>query len=69
MVEGRLDLDEAEELARLVARFKVAGGGVQTATRRAAPSQQRQQRPQPATRGANALAYAPQADEDTWEEF
>ena len=66
---SRVLADEAEELARLVARFKVAGGGVQTATRRVASPQQRQQRPQPATRGATAFAYAPQADEDTWEEF
>ena len=69
---SRVLADEAEELARLVARFKVAGGGVQTATRRSAPPQQRQpqrQSQRPATRGATALAYAPRADEETWEEF
>ncbi len=65
---SRVLADEAEELARLVARFKVAGGGVQTATRRSSPPPQRQSQ-RPATRGATALAYAPGADEESWEEF
>jgi methyl-accepting chemotaxis protein len=65
---SRVLADEAEELARLVARFKVAGGGVETATRRTAPASPRPQR-RPVSRGATALAYAPQADEETWEEF
>ena len=65
---SRVLADEAHELARLVARFRVTGGGVQTATRTVghrpmAPSAR------PATRGATALAHAPQANEETWEEF
>jgi methyl-accepting chemotaxis protein len=70
---SRVLADEAQELARLVARFKVTGGGLQhAATRSAAPSRSR---PAPApqqrlaTRGATALAPAAQAEEDSWEEF
>ena len=65
---SRVLADEAQELARLVARFKVSNGGVQLATRTVAPSPQRPAQ-RPLTRGATALAMAPQADEESWEEF
>ena len=65
---SRVLADEAHELARLVARFRVTGGGVQTATRTVA-SRPAAPQPRPQTRGATALAHAPRADEDTWEEF
>ncbi|WP_374577732.1 methyl-accepting chemotaxis protein [Phenylobacterium sp.] len=68
---SRVLADEAQELARLVARFKVTGGGLHTATRTAPSSPARTAAPPPrlATRGATALAPAAQADEDSWEEF
>ncbi|MEK7429772.1 MAG: methyl-accepting chemotaxis protein [Pseudomonadota bacterium] len=65
---SRVLADEAEELARLVARFKVTGGGMRSAARRAPPASHGHQS-RPATRGATALAHAPRSDEDTWEEF
>ncbi|WP_312160702.1 methyl-accepting chemotaxis protein [Phenylobacterium sp.] len=67
---SRVLADEAQELARLVARFRVTGGGVQAATRTVAPTPHR---PPPAqrlaTRGATALAPSAHADQDSWEEF
>ena len=66
---SRVLADEAQELARLVARFKVTGGGVQTATRTVGAPRAHQPAPRPATRGATALATAAHADEDSWEEF
>jgi methyl-accepting chemotaxis protein len=68
---SRVLADEAEELARLVARFKVTGGGVAIARATPAPAQRHTAPPQrrPATRGATALATAPQAEDDSWEEF
>ena len=68
---SRVLADEAQELARLVARFKVTGGGLHTAARTVAPGPARMSAPPPrlATRGATALAPAAQADEDSWEEF
>jgi methyl-accepting chemotaxis protein len=68
---SRVLADEAEELARLVARFKVTGGVMATARATPAPAQRHAAPPQrrPATRGATALATAPQAEDDSWEEF
>ncbi len=74
---SRVLADEAQELARLVARFKVTGGGAVVAARQhhaaPAPAPRPAARPshQPAlaTRGATALAASPDTDNDTWEEF
>ncbi|MET3527042.1 methyl-accepting chemotaxis protein [Phenylobacterium koreense] len=67
---SRVLADEAQELARLVARFKVSNGGVQLATRTVTQVQPRPTAaPRPMTRGATALAAAPHADEESWEEF
>ncbi|WP_293405602.1 methyl-accepting chemotaxis protein [Phenylobacterium sp.] len=66
---SRVLADEAQELARLVARFRVTGGGVQTATRTVSAPRAHQPASRPATRGATALATAAHADEDSWEEF
>jgi len=67
---SRVLADEAEELARLVARFRVNGGHAAPVARNAPPPQ-RPAAPlhRPAVRGATALAAAPQAEDDTWEEF
>jgi methyl-accepting chemotaxis protein len=65
---SRVLADEAQELARLVARFKVSNGGVQLATRTVAHSAPRPA-PRTMTRGSAALAIAPQHDEESWEEF
>ena len=61
--------EETAHLRALVARFKVTGGGVQTATRTVGAPRAHQPAPRPATRGATALATAAHADEDSWEEF
>ncbi len=75
---SRVLADEAQELARLVARFKVTGGAPVAATRHHAPAAPaprpaaRPSAPQPAayaSRGNTALASAPEADADGWEEF
>ena len=66
---SRVLADEAQELARLVARFRVTGGGVQTATRTVGAPRAHQPAPRPVSRGATALATAAHADEDSWEEF
>ncbi|MFN3512039.1 MAG: methyl-accepting chemotaxis protein [Phenylobacterium sp.] len=70
---SRVLADEAQELARLVSRFKVSGAAAAT---RAAPAPAPRPAAKPAapapalaTRGATALAVQPQADEDGWEEF
>ena len=65
---SRVLADEAQELARLVARFKVTGGGVQQTSARA-PERHHAPAPRLATRGNTALAAAPQAEDDSWEEF
>jgi methyl-accepting chemotaxis protein len=72
---SRVLADEAEELARLVGRFRVtgsAGGSVRAAPERQsnpsrAPERSAASRPQ--SRGATALAHQPHAEDDTWEEF
>ena len=73
--------DEAQELGRLVARFKVSGGAQASAVRTPAPAArqaaapapraaaQRQVRSAPATSGANALATRAEPQDDSWEEF
>jgi methyl-accepting chemotaxis protein len=68
---SRVLADEAHELARLVARFRVTGGGVQTATRTvgSAPPRQHQPAQRLATRGATALAPSAHVEQDSWEEF
>ena len=67
---SRVLAEEAQELARLVARFRVSNGGVQMATHKVAPSHSRPSAAhRPLTRGATALAAAPQVDEESWEEF
>ncbi|MDO8377346.1 methyl-accepting chemotaxis protein [Phenylobacterium sp.] len=75
---SRVLADEAEELARLVGRFRVSGG-TQAASRaperqhaapaRHAPAPRSQAQYAPATRGNTALAQQPQAEDDSWEEF
>jgi methyl-accepting chemotaxis protein len=67
---SRVLADEAQELARLVARFKVSGGAqAATPTRSAPPAPAPRATASYATRGATALAAAPQAEQDGWEEF
>jgi methyl-accepting chemotaxis protein len=70
---SRVLADEAEELARLVGRFRVTGSGTVRAApeRHANPSRapERTTSSRPQTRGATALAHQPQAEEEGWEEF
>jgi methyl-accepting chemotaxis protein len=68
---SRVLADEAEELARLVARFKISGATrVERAPQERTPARRPAAAPQRyATQGANALASAPQEDADNWEEF
>ncbi|MBP9231303.1 MAG: chemotaxis protein, partial [Phenylobacterium sp.] len=72
---SRVLADEAEELARLVGRFRVSGAPqaarAQAAPARHAPAHRPQvtQHHAPVSRGNTALAHQPQADDDTWEEF
>ncbi|WP_304187039.1 methyl-accepting chemotaxis protein [Phenylobacterium aquaticum] len=65
---SRVLAEEAQELARLVGRFRVNG---QAATRAPAQAHRPSVAPaaQPRSRGATALAARPQAQDDTWEEF
>ena len=76
---SRVLADEAEELARLVARFKITGGAVAARpTAHARPAPRRAATPttsrppsgaRPAFNGAAAMASAPQEEIDGWEEF
>ena len=73
---SRVLADEAEELARLVGRFRVTGGAAVSRAAPAAPARhapahrpQTTQHHAPVSRGNTALAHQPQADDDTWEEF
>ncbi|MFN3575013.1 MAG: methyl-accepting chemotaxis protein [Phenylobacterium sp.] len=75
---SRVLADEARELARLVARFKVSAVHAPKAERSAAVSASRPAAPapraaapspRPATAGATALAMKPAAEEEGWEEF
>jgi methyl-accepting chemotaxis protein len=71
---SRVLADEAEELARLVGRFRVTGSGTPA---RAAPERhvnpsrapERTHASRPQSRGATALARQPRAEEEGWEEF
>ncbi|MCI3132965.1 methyl-accepting chemotaxis protein [Phenylobacterium aquaticum] len=68
---SRVLAEEAQELARLVGRFRVNG---QAPTRSASPppayrSSSSAPAAQPRSRGATALAAQPQAQDDSWEEF
>jgi methyl-accepting chemotaxis protein len=63
---------DAGELTRLISRFSVAGAAAHsTPARRPAAPPPRMARPQarPQSRGSAALKLAPQAQDDTWEEF
>lgn len=63
---------DASELTRLISRFSVAGAETRSApARRPTAPPPRMSRPQarPQTRGSAALKLAPQARDDTWEEF
>ncbi|MAK80569.1 MAG: chemotaxis protein [Phenylobacterium sp.] len=63
---------DAGELTRLISRFSVAGVEARAApARRPTAPPPRMSRPQarPQTRGSAALKLAPQAQDDTWEEF
>ena len=69
---SRVLADEAQELARLVGRFRITGAGsFKAAERPANPvrAPERTASARPATRGATALAHQPQAEEEGWEEF
>ena len=66
---SRVLADEAEELARLVSRFKVNGSAAAPVAQRAAPAAPRTSERSFATRGNTALAAAPQAEAEGWEEF
>lgn len=59
---------DAGELTRLISRFSVAGAETRSApAHRPTAPPPRLSRPQ--TRGSAALKLAPQARDDTWEEF
>ncbi|MFZ5730758.1 MAG: hypothetical protein ACOY4G_15545, partial [Pseudomonadota bacterium] len=75
---SRVLADEARELARLVALFKVSAAHAPKSERSAAVSASRPAAPapraaapspRPATAGATALAMKPAAEEEGWEEF
>jgi methyl-accepting chemotaxis protein len=64
--------NDAGELSRLISRFSVGGVEARGApARRPTAPPPRMSRPQarPQTRGSAALKLAPQAQDDTWEEF
>ncbi len=74
---SRVLADEARELSRLVARFKLSSVHAATTARpaaaaapaRAAPRADPRPAQRPVTQGATALAMKPQAEEEGWEEF
>ncbi len=67
---SRVLADEAQELARLVARFKVNGAQAAPVARHAPPPQRSHAPPpRPQSRGNTALASAPHVEDDSWEEF
>jgi methyl-accepting chemotaxis protein len=70
---SRVLADEAEELARLVSRFRVSGAATLRTTRpterQHAPARAPERSSRPQSRGATALAHQPQAEDDSWEEF
>jgi methyl-accepting chemotaxis protein len=70
---SRVLADEAQELARLVSRFRVSGAAtLQTnrpTERQHAPARGPERSSRPQSRGATALAHQPQAEDDSWEEF
>ncbi|MDP3855107.1 methyl-accepting chemotaxis protein [Phenylobacterium sp.] len=67
---SRVLADEAQELARLVARFKVNAAAAAPVARHAPPPQRSHAPPpRPQSRGNTALAAAPHGDDDSWEEF
>ena len=71
---SRVLADEAQELARLVSRFRVSGAATLQTSRPTerphhAPARAPERYSRPQSRGATALAHQPQADDDSWEEF